>query len=94
MIHINVTNTEIRMDGHAGCSENGKDLACAAASALTITLANALQELAGADISAILDPGHAVIKWEELNEKGRLLVEFWYLGMEGINSEYNCITFG
>lgn len=52
-----------------------------------------LEDLAGEKISADLECGMAVIEWEELSDKGKLLVDSWYLGMTEINREYNCIQF-
>ncbi|RHU94301.1 ribosomal-processing cysteine protease Prp [Dorea sp. OM07-5] len=94
MIEIKITDQSIHMNGHAGRKgPDGIDRACAAVSALTCNLANSLEDLAGEKISADLECGMAVIEWEELSCKGKLLVDSWYLGMTEINREYNCIQF-
>lgn len=94
MIEIKITDQSIHMNGHAEKRESdGIDRACAAVSAMTCNLANSLEDLAGEKIGVQLGSGIATIKWNELSEKGRLLVDAWYLGMIEINRAYNCINF-
>ena len=93
MIQVKVRPYGIRMDGHANRRVNGQDIVCAAVSALTCSLINALQELTGDRIRADTGSGMTVIKWQKLSDKGRTLVDAWFLGLAAINQEYNCITF-
>lgn len=93
MIRIKMSDKEINMEGHAGYRAAGQDIVCAAVSALTCSLINSLRELAGAKIEAKTDSGLTIIRWEELSEPAKLLVDSWFLGMAAINQEYNCITF-
>lgn len=94
MIKVKLTSKKIYVSGHAGRKgPDGIDRACAAVSALTCNLVNSLEDLAGEKISTDLECGMAVIEWEELSDKGKLLVDSWYLGMTEINREYNCIQF-
>lgn len=81
------------MNGHAGCHVNGRDLACAAISALTCNLINSLQELTDVKIRAETGNGKTKIEWETLTEPAKLLVDSWFLGITDINREYNCIEF-
>lgn len=81
------------MYGHAGCHINGQDLVCVAVSALTCNLINSLQELVGEDIAVQMDSGMTVIIWQKLTDKGKLLVDSWFLGIVTLNQRYNCITF-
>ena len=81
------------MDGHAGRNINGTDLACAAISALTCNLINSLQELTDIKIRADTESGKTKIEWETLTEPAKLLVDSWFLGISGVNQEYNCIEF-
>ena len=37
--------------------------------------------------------GMTVIAWQKLTDKGKLLVDSWYLSLLDINREYNCIKF-
>lgn len=93
MIEIRVNEHSIRMNGHAGHRINGQDIVCAAISALTCSLINSLRELAGDRISAEVSGGMTVIEWQKLSDKGKLLVDSWFLGLTDINQEYNCIKF-
>ncbi len=93
VIRIKMSEKEIRMEGHAGYHIAGKDIVCAAVSALTCNLINSLHELAKAKIDARTDSGLTIIRWEELSEPAKILIDSWFLGMTAINQEYNCITF-
>lgn len=95
MIHIKQTEHGILMKGHAGFHENGQDLVCAAVSALTCNLVNSLGHFTD---TVILEKkycsGDMRIEWlAPLSDRAQLLVDSWYLGLEAINQEYNCITF-
>ncbi len=92
MIHITIAENEIRMEGHAGKSVNGQDIVCAAVSALSCNLVNSLQSLAEVDVKTQTESGLMVIRWEEMNEKAKLLIDSWYLGIMAINQEHNCIN--
>ena len=94
MISIQITEHGIQMSGHAQCKgSDGIDRACAAVSALTCNLINSLMELTGDRIRADTESGMAIVEWEKLSDKGKLLVDSWFLGMTDINREYNCIQF-
>lgn len=94
MITLEITPNSIRMSGHAGRkSPDGIDRPCAAVSALTCNLINSLRDLSGDQIRADTGSGMTEIIWQELSEKGKLLVDSWFLGLTDINQEYNCITF-
>ena len=45
MIRINIASEFIEIRGHSGYAERGKDIVCAAVSALTLALARAIEEL-------------------------------------------------
>ena len=91
MIRVSITDQGIRMDGHAGHGAKGQDIVCAAVSALTCSLANALENLTDNPVQVQTESGQADIRWEELDEKGRLLVDAWYLGIVAIQEKYRCI---
>lgn len=92
MINITITDREIRMAGHAGKSVNGQDIVCAAVSALSCNLVNSLQSLAEVDVKTQTESGLMIIRWEEMNEKAKLLIDSWYLGIIAINQEHKCIN--
>ena len=93
MITIQVSESGIRMDGHAGRSVSGQDIVCSAVSALTCTLIMGLQELTDNRIRADTGSGRTIIEWQELSDTGKLLVDAWFLGITAINEQYNCISF-
>ena len=93
MIEVNVTSRGIRMDGHANRSVNGQDIVCSAISALTCNLISSLKDLTDNRIRAETASGKTMIEWEQLDDRGKLLVDSWFLGITAINQEYNCIEF-
>ena len=52
--------TWVRLEGHAGSDVYGRDLVCAAVSALVLTLAEAVKDKPGAEV--ILSPGNSRIR--------------------------------
>lgn len=93
MIEILIDKRKICMNGHAGKNINGQDIVCAAISALTCSLINSLQDLTDVNICADTGPGMTTIKWDQLTDDARLLIDSWFLGIAAINREYNCIKF-
>ncbi len=93
MVQVEVNTNRIYMKGHAERSQNGQDIVCAAISALTCNLINSLQSLSHDIIHAKTSSGETIIEWQHLSDKGRLLVDSWFLGLVAINQEYNCIQF-
>ena len=94
MIQITITPNNIHMTGHA-CRKgsDGIDRACAAVSALTCNLINSLEELTDNRIRAETASGKTIIEWEQMDDKGQILIDSWFLGLTAINQEYNCIEF-
>lgn len=91
MIKVQITEKGIRMEGHAGHVKEGQDIVCAAISALTCSLINALEDLTANRIRAETGSGWTLIQWEKLDEFGRLLVDAWYLAIMDIHRERPCI---
>lgn len=94
LVKVSVTEYGIQMEGHAGFHVNGQDIVCAAISALTCNLVNSLQEFTN-DVIYLKKyvSGMVCISWKNLSDTGKLLVDSWFLGLEAINQEYNCIEF-
>lgn len=81
------------MKGHACRRENdGIDRACTAISALTCNLINSLNDLTDDKIESEADSGLTMIKWQELSDKGKLLVDSWFLGLSDINQKIQLHT--
>lgn len=94
VVKVQITESGIQMDGHAGHFKDGRDIVCAAISALTCNLINSMQELAGVEIlTEKCESGFVSVEWKELSKEGRLLVDSWFLGIAAINQEYRCIEF-
>ena len=93
MINVIITEQGILMKGHAGHHKEGRDIVCAAVSALTCNLINSLENLTEVKIRAETHEGFTKIKWENMTETGKLLVDSWFLGITAVNQEYGCITF-
>ena len=54
MIQVMVRENEISVKGHAGFAPPGRDLVCAAVSALTLTLAESLNALASVSFNSVI----------------------------------------
>ena len=82
MIEVKITNQGIRMKGHAGrMGSDGIDRACTAVSALTCNLINSIESLTEDRIESDMDSGFTEIRWRELSEQGKLLVDSWMIGI-------------
>lgn len=93
MIRVNITPRSIRMKGHACHNVNSQDIVCSAISALTCNLINSLEDLTDNRIRAETASGMTIISWKELDDRGKFLVDSWFLGITEINKKYNCIEF-
>ena len=85
MINVEITERSIRLSGHA-CrkASDGIDRACAAVSALTCSLINSLQDLTHDRVQAMAESGMTVIRWENLSDGGKLLLDARFLGLTEI----------
>ena len=101
---INITfdpkNLELKLEGHAGADEKGKDIVCASASTLFYTLAQSLIE------SQDMLKKHPIIEWDDGNGyikcrprkeyQGNITLIYWTIlnGIELLAEEYpQYITF-
>ena len=81
----------IRVSGHAEFDEYGKDIVCAAVSALTLNMANSVGELTDDAFSAREDEenGEFTFSFEgEAGEKGTLLLDSLILGLRNLADTY------
>ena len=88
MIVVNVSTTGITVDGHAGYAETGKDIICAAVSVLTQGLVHSLEALTDDEISYHIANGHIDINYENLSERGCLLVDSFFIAVSDIQDAY------
>ena len=81
MIQVRISSRGNQMNGHADRSVNVQDIVCS------------LEELTDNRIRAETASGKTVIEWEQMDDKGQILIDSWFLGLTAINQEYNCIEF-
>lgn len=89
------SSNKITIDGHALSGESGHDLVCAAASILTYTLANTVDNMVAAkqckDKRILLESGHAVIVCRPLSRYAsvvKLLLDTICSGFEILAKNY------
>lgn len=88
MIVISVSLDGVSVDGHAGYSEMGKDIVCAAVSALTQSLIHSLEALTNDNISSTIASGCVNIKYRNLSEAGKLLVDSFFIAVSDLQRTY------
>lgn len=88
MIVVEIDTCGITVDGHAGYAESGKDIVCAAASALVQTLVISLDSFTNDRITHVQHDGYVRIDYKDLSERGQLLVDSFFIGVCGIANAY------
>lgn len=88
MIAVRVQEDGVTVSGHAGFAGVGKDIICAGVTALTQTLIKSLNDLTEDKIEYEMSPGRADIKYRDLSEAGKLLVDSFFIGICLIASEF------
>lgn len=88
MIVVNITQTGLTVDGHAGYAETGNDIICAAVSALAQGLIHSLEALTDDRISYQIRGGHIGINYENLSEQGKLLIDSFFIAVSDIQMTY------
>ena len=93
MITVLVAQDRIHLSGHANTAPCGSDIVCSAVSAITLTLIRGLKEIAHMGINESVEVGNICIKWQNMNDTGKALIDTWFLGMCSIAAEYPVIEF-
>ena len=93
MITVLVAPDRIHVSGHANTAPKGADIVCSAVSALTLTLIRGLKEIAHMGLTESVETGNICVRWQEINDTGKALVDTWFLGICGIAAEYPVIEF-
>ncbi len=88
MIAVRVQEDGVTVSGHAGFAGVGKDIICAGVTALTQTLIKSLNDLTEDKIEYEMSPGRADIKYRDLSEAGKLLVDSFFIGICQIVDEF------
>ena len=88
MIVITQYEDGVTIKGHAGYAEHGKDIVCAAISALTQTFITSVEDLTAAEIKYAISNGDVDISYEGFTDRARVLLDSFFIGCELIAREY------
>ena len=88
MIVVRVREDGVTMSGHAGFAGVGKDIICAGVTSLTQTLIKSMNDLTEDKIEYEMSSGRADIKYRDLSEAGKLLVDSFFIGICLIADEF------
>ena len=88
MIEITRLKSGVKLSGHANYAPMGRDIVCAAVSALIQTLIQSIEELTEDTIEYSMQPGAVDIKFWSLSEQSRVLVDSFFIGVENIAAVY------
>lgn len=88
MIVVTITQDGLTVDGHAGYAETGNDIICAAVSVLTQGLIHSMESLTDDRISYRIASGHVDIKYKNLSEQGKLLIDSFFIAVSDIQLSY------
>ena len=88
MIVVTITRDGLTVDGHAGYAETGNDIICAAVSALAQGLIHSMESLTDDRISYRIASGHVDIKYKNLSEQGKLLIDSFFIAVSDIQLSY------
>ena len=88
MIVVEVKEDGIKVTGHAGYAEPGKDIVYAAVSVLTQNLIKCLDTFTDDLGACVVEPGEVIIEYKDLSEQGKLLVDSFFIGICQIQEAY------
>ena len=92
MIEVKIRPDEITLFGHANYAVAGQDIVCAGETALVQTLIRSIEDLTEDKIEYSISPGWADIKYGNLSEKAKTLVDSFFVGICMIADEYpDCV---
>ena len=76
------------ISGHAGYAPAGYDIVCAGVTALTQGLVRSMEGLADDRIETDIESGMTSIQYGDLSEKGKLLINSFFIGICMIAEEF------
>lgn len=88
MIEVDVRKDGITVIGHAGYAPIGQDIVCAGVSTLTQSLIKSIEDLTADKIEYEISPGWVGIKYGDLSETSKTLVDSFFIGICGIAEAY------
>lgn len=78
----------ITIEGHSGYAPIGKDIVCAAVSVLVQTLIQSVESLTTDKITYDMQPGKVDIKFWCLSDPSKVLIDAFFIGINGIAEAY------
>jgi uncharacterized protein YsxB (DUF464 family) len=78
----------ITLEGHANYAEHGRDIVCSAVSVLVQTLIQSVESLTTDKIEYSMSPGTVDIKFWSLSDHSKVLIDSFFIGVEGIAAAY------
>lgn len=88
MIEIRADPNRIALYGHANYDEHGKDIVCAAVSALVYTLQESLERLTDDDVSFSFLHYATVIEFGDISRTAQTLINAFLVGCDLIAGSY------
>lgn len=88
LIEVSVRRDGITVKGHANYAVSGSDIVCAGVTALAQTLIKSIKDLTDDKIEYEISPGRVDIKYGNLSEKSRALVDSFFIGICMIADEF------
>lgn len=88
LIEASVRRDGITVKGHANYAVSGSDIVCAGVTALAQTLIKSIKGLTDDKIEYEISPGRVDIKYGNLSEKSKTLVDSFFIGICMIAEEF------
>lgn len=88
MIRITNNNDRISVEGHADYGPCGQDIVCSAISTLLQTFIESIAKLTDDEIKYSIGEGRAFVEHKALSERGKVLRESFFIGINGVASAY------
>lgn len=88
LIEASVRRDGITVKGHANYAVSGSDIVCAGITALAQTLIKSIKDLTDDKIEYEISPGRVDIKYGNLSEKSKILVDSFFIGICMIAEEF------
>lgn len=88
LIKASVRRDGITVKGHANYAVSGSDIICAGVTALAQTLIKSIKDLTDDKIEYEISPGRVDIKYGNLSEKSKTLVDSFFIGICMIAEEF------
>ena len=88
MIDVTVREDRVTVSGYANYAASGEDIICAAVTALSINLFKSLTDLTEDKIEYDNQPGRVDIKYGDLSEKAKTLVDSFFIGICLVADEF------